>query len=441
MWRHRFIEGGVALMLTALVGVPQVNAQVGAIGGFGAPAFEPPPVATGRPDMFINPGNTDEALIAGNWLVYPSAFIGGVYDSNVRQTHDSVSSGGIRLTPSLLAETTTDLTKTTVYGVADGRIYFGNSTDSSDTVDVNSGVIEIYQPLPDLIFTGQGDYTRQKDLFSTLGNTHNVQNLNPTGIGLSPVPDPKAYNQLTAAGAVQKNFADAFTIASGSIVGQLYDRNTSVTNQSPNNVTYTGTLRGGMWLTPALYGYLEGSGDSRDETVSGLSSSGYRVVGGLGTDQIGLVRGEIYGGYQAESYSSSSLGTIRTPAFGVRGYYYPLPELTFNVSLDQELGASLLTGTPLLAAGTATRVTTAIATGEYKISPLWSAAGRGGYIHTSFVDSPRRDDAWTLGGTITYQLLRNLGLTADYQHVQLSSNAFGQSFSRDVVSLGMTVKY
>jgi len=36
---------------------------------------------------------------------------------------------------------------------------------------VRSGVTEAYQPLPDLRITGQGDYTRQKDLFGTLGVT------------------------------------------------------------------------------------------------------------------------------------------------------------------------------------------------------------------------------------------------------------------------------
>jgi hypothetical protein len=431
------IETGIVLLLSGLAVVSPARAQVGAVGGANAPSVQPPPVNSGRADVFANPGRTDDALIAGGWLIYPSAFVGGVYDSNPNQSSHGQSSGGARLTPSLLAETVGDLTKTTIYGVADGRIYFGSH--ATDTVDVSSGIVETYQPLPDLVFTGQGDYTRQRDLFATLGTTHSVQLLNTTGIGLSPVSNPQAYNQLSAAAAVQKNFASAFAIVSGSVVGQIYDQNAP--GASADNVTYTGGLKGGVWITPALYAFFDGKGDSRNLSVSGLSSSGYRIAGGLGTDQIGLVRGELYGGYQAEDYSSSTIGRISNPIFGARGYYYPLPELTVNLSVDEQLGASLLTGSPVFPLGSATRLTTVLATADYNIGQQWSASGRAGYVHTNYVNTARRDDAWTVGGTVTYQLLRNVGLTGDYQHVQLSSNAVLQSFSRDIFTLGLSLKY
>lgn len=432
----------VALLCAGLAVIRQADAQVGAVGGAGIPSLQPPPVATDNPDVFANPGRTDDALIAGAWLVYPSAFIGGIYDTNVNQSSTNArSSGGVRLAPSLLAVTDGDLTKTTLYGVADGRIYANSGANDADAVDVNAGIIQLYQPLPDLTFTAQGDYTRQKDLFSTLGNTHSVQNLNPTGIGLSPVPDPQAYNQLSTVVSVQKNFANAFTIATGSVVGQIYDQNTNLLNQSANNVTFTGGLRGGVWLRPAIYGYVEGAGDSRSESISGLSSSGYRIVGGFGSDQIGLVRGEIFGGYQSESYSASAIGSVGSSIFGAKGFYYPLPELTLNLAVDEQLGVSLLEPIPGSPGGTATRVLTALATADYAIAQLWSVSGRGGYIRTDYVDNPRRDDAWTFGGTLTYELTRNLGATADYQHVQLNSNVAQQSFDRDIVTVGLTVKY
>jgi uncharacterized protein (PEP-CTERM system associated) len=132
---------------------------------------------------------------------------------------------------------------------------------------------------------------------------------------------------------------------------------------------------------------------------------------------------------------------VGSSIFGAHGFYYPLPELTLNLTINEELGVSLLE--PILGSpdGTATRVFTTLATANYAIAQLWSISGRGGYIRTDYVDNPRRDDSWTIGGTVTYELTRNLGLTADYQHVQLDSNVAQQSFTRDIVTVGLTVKY
>lgn len=428
------------LLGTGLAATPAL-AQVGAVGGPGAPSMSPPPVETGRPDVFARPGRAEEALPLGNWLVYPSAFVGGIYDTNVNQSSTNVqSSAGVRLAPSFLAENTGGLTKTTLYGTADGRIYTNSSANNANAVSVVSGVTEEYQPLDDLDITGQANYTRQKDLFNTLGDTHSAQSLNTTGVGLSPTTNPQTYNQYSGSVSVQKNFARAFTTLTGSVVSLMYDTTPGVVAPSPNGNTYTGTLRGGFWLTPALYGYVEGALDSRDQAQSSLSSSGYRTVAGLGTDQIGLVRGEIFGGYQQEDYRSSTIGTTGGAVYGVRGYYYPLPQLTLDLTVDESLGDSLLTTTPG-SVGTSTKVTEALATADYTLSRRWSASGRGGYVHTNYVGATRRDDGWTVGGTVGYNFIRNVALTLDYQHVELSSNVALQSFTRDVVSLGATFKY
>jgi len=427
----------------AAAGHAQVGqlAQIGTAGGFGAPAVEPPPVATGRPNVFARPGRAETALIVGDWLLYPSAFGGALFDSNVTQTTSARSSGGLRLVPSILGESTGAVTKTTFYGVVDGRIYTNQAAGSSDAVAVRSGVIEAYQPLPDWRLTGQADFTRQKDLFTTLGVTNSVNTLNPTGVGLAPVANPQSYNQISASGSVQKNFVDAFAVLSAAVVDQMYDRSTGVVAPSPDGVTVIGTGRGGIWITPALYGYAEIAGDNRSFSTSALSSNGYRIVGGLGTDQIGLMKGEVYGGFQSESFRSAGIGTTTSPLFGGRITYYPLPELTLNASADETIGVSLLAATPTSPAGVSTKVTTVLGTGSYTPVPEWALSGRAGFIHTEYVGVARRDDAWTIGTTLGYNFWENVSLTADYQHVGVSSNAVLASFSRDIVTLGVTWKY
>jgi hypothetical protein len=443
--RRLVVRMGYAALLSAgVASAAQAQlAQVGTMGGTGVPAAAAPaPVNSGRPDVFAGATGAENALIAGDWLIYPTAFGGLLYDSNVNQTTTKAqSSAGLRLVPSLLANTNNGLSQTTIYGMVDGRIYFSPISGGGDDASVRSGVIEVYKPLEDLTFTGQGDYTRQKDLFNTLGTTPVSPSLNPTGLGLSPTTNPQSYDQFSGSASVQKDFGQAFVVLGGSIVDQMYDHTTGATAPSPDGITYTGTVRGGYWFVPALYGFVEGSLDSRDLSIIGMSSSGYRTVAGLGTDQIGLVRGEVYGGYQSESYRSAGIGTTSNPSFGARGYYYPLPELTLNLAVDETLGATLLAATPTSPSGTSTKVTSVLGTAGYAIAPEWTATGRAGYIHTDYTRNVRRDDAWTLGTTLTYSIWRNVGVTLDYQHVDLSSNVALQSFTRDVVTLGVSYKY
>jgi len=81
--------------------------------------------------------------------------------------------------------------------------------------------------------------------------------------------------------------------------------------------------------------------DKRDYATTALSSSGFRGVAGLGSDHFRLFSGELYAGYQEETYTSAAIGSAQSPVFGGRVSYFPLPELKISASLDQTIGASL----------------------------------------------------------------------------------------------------
>lgn len=436
---HRIASG--ALILGWLC--TPAHAQVGVLGGETGPTLMAPAVVPNdRPDAFAGPSRDYTALVAGDWLVYPTFFAGAVFDSNPNQVSSGArSSAGLRLVPSVLAETTNGISKTSLYGMADGRVYTNQSNGNADAVAARAGVIENYELAPDLLFIGQGDFTHQRDLFSTFGIDHSVTTLNPTGIGLAPVTNPISYNQFTGSGQIQKTFDRAFFNLGASVIDINYDHSSGVTAPSPDGVDTTETARGGFWINPLVYAYLEGSIDQRNYSTSSLSSDGYRTIAGLGSDQIGLFRGEIYGGYQSESYNSGNpLGTVNAPVYGGRLFYYPLPELTLSGSVDRTIGASLLTNTPGTI-GTSTQLTSALAQASYSLMQAWTASGRFGFIHTDYVNTSRSDDSWLIGGTFTYSVWQNLGVTLDYEHLQLSSNVPLQGFDRDVVTLGLTYKY
>ena len=62
-------------------------------------------------------------------------------------------------------------------------------------------------------------------------------------------------------------------------------------------------------------------------------------------------------------------------------------------------------------------------------------------MRADYNETPRRDNGWTAGTTLTYSIWRNFGLSLDYQHLALNSNVPDQGFSRDIVTLGVSYKY
>jgi hypothetical protein len=416
------------------------RAQIGALGGTAGPALVEPPATIQRANPFEPRGREYAGLPVGDWLLFPSLFVGALVDDNVNQSSTSrTSSAGARVVPSLFAEANDGIHKTTLYGMLDGRLYAEASASNADAVAARSGVIQTYEATRDLIFRGQADYTRQRDLFSTLGVDHSVTSLNPTGVGLSPTVNPQTYNQFSGSASVQKTLDRAFVSLTGSVVDIVYDG--GGTQPSPDGVVYTASGRGGFWFTPLLYAYAEPTVDQRRYATTIFNSQGYRAVGGIGSDQIGLFRGEVYGGYQAEQFDLAPLGSVSSTVLGARLSYYPTRALTLRASVDESLGVTSLAPSPGVSSGTPTRLTTSLLQASYTIAPEWSANARFGYIRTQYVNNPRLDNAWTVGGTIEYSIWRNVNLTLDYQYTQLTSNAPGQNFSRNVGTLGAVYRY
>jgi hypothetical protein len=417
-----------------------VHAQLGAIGGSAGPAIEAPPPQSGRPSPLDERGRAENALIVGDWLLYPNAFAGAIYDTNPSQSgQGSQASAGARLVPSLLAERTDAISRTSLYAMTDARLYA--TGDTQGIVAARLGAIEDFEPAESWVLHGQGDYTRQRDLFTTLGVTHDLSSLNPTGVGVVPTQQPNTYNQLTGTTSVLKRFSNAFVSFGGSAVDIIYEGQNGQNNtvQQPSGIVLTGTGRGGIWITPDFYTFVSGSVDTRKWNTSSLNSSGFRTLVGIGSDQIGLFSGEAYGGYQQENFDSAAVGTVGGSVYGGRLAYYPLPKLTLRAGADRTIGSSLLGTVPATAASSI--VTSFLGQITYALFPEWEWSGRAGYVRAAYNETPQRDNGWTAGTTLTYSVWRNFGLTLDYQHVALNSNVPDQGFSRDIVTLGVSYKY
>jgi hypothetical protein len=187
-----------------------------------------------------------------------------------------------------------------------------------------------------------------------------------------------------------------------------------------------------------------------------------------------LIRGEVYGGYQAQELVHDDLNTIaitgivngvpvvdgfpvvnvngipilnsnipsnvNSAIFGGRLYYYPTRYWSMVAAVDQTLGNSTILS-PTIPAGTPSLSTNAIFQTTYSLAEWWSIGGRAGYTQSRFYGIDRLDNGWMAGASFNYDIWRNLRLTLDYQWSTVRSDAEFSDFTRSVYSAGLTYRY
>ncbi|MGH6844447.1 MAG: outer membrane beta-barrel protein [Methylocella sp.] len=413
--------------------------------------------------------NPDLGMPIAGWLVFPTFFAGGVFNDNIFNTATHRSSAfGLRLLPSFEALNDTGIYQTTVYGTLDAQIYPGAvasgsrlasspSMTSANNIQGRAGFSNIYKPMEELTFDVIFDYSRQIGLFGpgfwAGGPSIFVPNaIVPTGL-------PQYSNQWTGLVSVENKITDrSFVALRGSIQGLIYQNpaNSPFNFALPgggaplsaqqNGVIYTVSVRAGYWVVPAFYMFVEPAGAFHNFQNFRSDTDGYSIVSGIGSDQIGLLRGEIYSGYQRQSSVYGLFEPVSSPDFGARLYYYPTPYITITTAVDETLGAatpSVSTVAAISTVGSGTRTFQAKLQGDYGLSPYWTASLRGGYGETSYAGLSRIDTAWTAGAGARYTFWRNVALTFDYQFMRTDTNAGNGlgSNTQNLVTAGITYRY
>lgn len=421
--------------------------------------------------------NPEQGIPIEGWMVYPSFFVGAVFNDNVYSSpFNRRSAVGVRVRPSLEANVDNGLHKTTAYFTADAQLYPGLGAETRfyptpttyvapTNVTGRVGIGHIWTPLSDLSVYFTADYTRQSGLFGS-----------NFGAGAPSVYIPGAYtvsgaqqyaNQFTGSLAVEKKFSNWFVRGTTGARYVSYDSRPSSFSSlfggaasngyAQDGLSYTASFRGGVWVTPQVYAFVEPGVDLRRYQYSISDTNGYRVVGGLGSDLISLFRGEVYGGYQGQSSVSGLIGgSISRPTYGARLFYYPTPFFTLTASVDQTLAAAAAPS-PIAAvlgrASTGSQNLQVRVQGDYAFSPYWTAFVRGGYGETRWTNSTRVNTAWVAGVGVSYTFWRNIAITLDYQFTHTGAsggslfdplNLFDSSawgYAQNVVSAGFTYRY
>jgi len=388
------------------------------------------------------PMRESNGIPVGGGFLYPSLFFGTLYDSNINQTQYNPQSGwGVRLVPSIRARWDNGIHATSLYALADARLYAGDAQNGK--VTGRAGFVQDYRPLEDLAFKLVFDYTRELDYLHSilgLGKVDLPVPSNLFGIGVSSTANPEVYNQISGAASVRKDFVRAFMTLTTSVAAIKHD-NTAPGTVNNDGTTFAVTGRIGSALNPFVYAFVEGGYNWRQYATSEFNSQGYRVTAGVGSDRVGLFAGEVYAGYQAQARDLTSGADASSPVLGGRVAYFPTRYVTVRANVDQALGVSTLVGSPSSPLGASTRTTNAFLVVTYAMSRYWSLAARVGANRTEFLDTAYYSRGWLVGATFQYTFWRNIALTFDYHYEQTDSNIPFNSYDRNVVSVGATYRY
>jgi hypothetical protein len=412
-------------------------------------------------------GEYKEGLALGGWIFSPEIFLGAVYNDNVNQLAVNEDNGwNLRVSPRITGYYDGGMYKTSVYGVMDGQFF------NTNTIAATAGVTNSYSPFDDLRLNSFFNYTRETSIFNSAlqfnNNAIGPPGAPPSGIplilnpfGTTPNVNPIAYNQFTAGGSINKTFDQAF--ASLGVTGFyiLYDDQSNLIvppfATSTNGADIWVQGRVGYHFIPGYYVFAEGDGIFQRFQNSVFDTNGYRVAGGLGKDDPqSLIRGEVYGGFQAQQQLADNnvFGTPSIPlvapngfptnissgVYGARLSYYPTPYWTWTGSVDQTLGVQTQLA-PGIPQGTPSKVTTAILQTTYAIGHDWSIGARGGYTQGWFFGFAPETQGWLAGASFNYAIWRNLLLTLDFQRTTEHSSALFASFTDNQYTAGLTYRY
>ena len=395
------------------------------------------PQSMGKANPLEKPNRNYNGLSLGDWMLSPTIMLGAAFDDNVFQSHSLRQSAlGTRINPGFRAVRDSGMYKSTLYANFDGRIY--PSLTRADTYEGSAGLEHIWQAGHDLTFRFLGDYSHKTDI-----NNNGVV-LTPGGAVINNVT-PQHYHLFTGAASVNKSFGTYFASFGTQAQATRYDDSKDslgqvVSMSARDGTVYTFTGRTGVWVSPALFVFVEPSSNIRKYQSGLFDSTGYRVIGGLGSDHISLFKGEVYGGYQRQNYADARFGTTSGSNVGGKLAWYPTQAATLSASLDETIGDSTVF-TPSNPNGSSTYVTTAALKGDYALSRQWATSARFAYSQTSYLQSTRKDDRYDASAKLDYTVFANFGLFLEYAYARVISTVTANSYDRNIVTLGATYKY
>jgi hypothetical protein len=203
---------------------------------------------------------------------------------------------------------------------------------------------------------------------------------------------------------------------------------------------YTEALRLGYDVSPDTNVYVEGTLNQRDYDLSppvtptNRNSDGYSAVVGSDFRLSNLLQGEVYVGYQSQSYDQVGFDDVTGIRYGgnVEWYMTPLTTITFNAAANVEetttAGAS-----GFLSQSGGVRI-------DHELLRNLLINAQLSYSNAKYETISRTDDTLRAGLGLDYLINRNFSLGLGYDYTDKNSDVAGEDYKRNEIGLTLTGK-
>lgn len=398
-----------------------------------------------RQQELKKPGDTREykPLQVGNWLIESGATVGATYDSNLYSARYNVKSAtGVTFAPTITGRLTDGVQNTTFYLQGDARHYvdaddittFGGRIGIGNSLEIQRGTI--WKALLQ-VGRGQDDAGSYNATGSGAGDA---------GIYVKPINSNSLFAATSLLSRIDySQFSGFWSAGLSTSVTRFEDASlsdgTSVDQSTRDTNSYTATGRLGWNVAPVVYAFIEPSATwQQTPNVSDGDTTNYRLAAGIGTDRINLMRGEIFGGYARQMFNDLTSDAKDAFVYGGRLSWFPLRELTLNLTADDSIGV-----TAAVDGGTTqvyTSHTRSVASDlNYQFDRTVSASLRASFANVEYTETGRKDDIIRAGADLNYTITGNLGIRLSYTNVNIDSSSDLNSVQRSVYTLGLSGKF
>ena len=374
----------------------------------------------------VRPGYDAAGVRAGGFTVFPEASVTGTYDdnifaANVGEVDDFITT----LAAGVSVQSNWSRHALNLNAGLAQYLYADNSDE--DRLDWNVGG------------NGRVDITRDTNISGGLSYAQLHEDRGaPNAPGLAAEPTEYALFQANAAlahrfnrvttrvgvGYADYDYDDAPLIGGGVLDQDFRDRE-----------EFEQFLRLGYDVSPDTNLYIQGTLNQREydqkPPVVALNrdSDGWAVVGGSEFRLSNLAQGEVYVGYQEQSYDDPTLSDISGLAFGAGVDWFVTPLTTIRID-----AASTVEET--VAAGASGFLDQSVGLGiDHELMRNVIIGARASFANQDYEGIARSDDVIRAGLGVDYLLNRNFSVGLGYDYTDRDSNVLGLDYTRNEIGL------